>query len=288
LLSEYFTGLGYAVIGVYNAEEALKILENGAVLDLILSDINLPGKSGLDLLRIIKATKKELPVVLLTGLRTLDNAISAVKNGAADYITKPFELNTVQNVVEKILKNQSQLNRKEKIYECLKFVKHTFLFTTSDLDPNVVARVIGDLLRKMQFGTRKLISQYELAIIEILQNAIDHGSLELSSMDKNSDSFNEDQFEQLKSERLSESIYGRRSLTITFEASDELFNFTVADEGPGFDWRRFVNESHQVNTSLSDVYGRGFKIISHIMDEVHFNQKGNIITVVKNRSNQSD
>jgi anti-sigma regulatory factor (Ser/Thr protein kinase) len=220
-------------------------------------------------------------------LRTLDNAISAVKNGATDYITKPFELKTVHEVVEKIVKTQTRLTKKDQIFKQLKLVKYNFQYKTAELDPGIVARGIGDLLNKMQFGAKNEITQFELAFIEILQNAIEHGNLELSSMDKNRDSFSEDRFEKLKKERMNDRKYGMRTVTITFEANQDLFNFTVADEGKGYDWKKFIDKMHRVKASLTDVSGRGFKIIEHIFDEVHFNERGNVITIIKNKTDQT-
>jgi anti-sigma regulatory factor (Ser/Thr protein kinase) len=81
--------------------------------------------------------------------------------------------------------------------------------------------------------------------------------------------------------------YGMRTVTITFEANDELYNFTVADEGNGYDWKKYIDKTHRVKSSLTDVYGRGFKIIEHIIDEVHFNERGNVITVIKNKSDEA-
>jgi DNA-binding response OmpR family regulator len=283
LLRDYFMELGFGVSVAYSAEEALSIITNGSSLHLVLSDINLPGKSGLDLLKIVKETKKNLPVVLLTGLRTLDNAIAAVKNGASDYITKPFELQTVKSVVEKILKKQRRIIKKDQLFENLQHIKLTYKFTSAELDPGILARNICEYIQKMQFSSAEEITNFELVFTEILVNAIDHGNLELSSVEKDNDNLDASNYEQLKKERLNDPAFGGRRLIINFEANDELFSFTVADEGGGYDWKKYVDHSHKIKTQLDEVYGRGFKIIQHYMDEIHLNDKGNIITVIKNR-----
>ena len=90
---------GYRAEGASSAGEALARVKNdGAVsraaVDMVLSDVKLgrdPADSGIELLRKLKALKPDLPVLLMTGYATVHDAVEAMKIGAADYVTKPFE-----------------------------------------------------------------------------------------------------------------------------------------------------------------------------------------------------
>ncbi|UCF63389.1 MAG: response regulator [bacterium] len=288
LLSDYLSDLGYQVETAYSSEEVLDKLNDGFDFDLVLSDINLPGKSGIELLRIIKELKTDIPVVLLTGLKTLDNAISAVKNGAADYITKPFELKSVRQVVERILKKQHRIHWKEQIFEHLKYLKYYFQFRTSEFDPGILSKEIASMLKKIQFTHLAEIDQYELAINEVLVNAMEHGNLELPSQTKGNDFSKKSKFEELREKRLNDPVYCQRSIYVVFEADKEVFSLTVRDEGPGFDWKKYFNSAHVIKSVNTEIFGRGFKIIQHISDEIHFNDSGNTITVIKNRPAKND
>ncbi len=283
LLQDYFVELGFGVEVAYSAEEALEKLNDGVVFDLVISDINLPGKSGIDLLKIIGELKENLPVVLLTGLKTLDNAISAVQSGAADYITKPFELKSVQQIVDRILKKQHRIHCKEQIFEHITYLKNSFTFKTSELDPGILSKELASILNKIRFASQAEIGQYELAFTEILVNAQEHGNLELPSQKKESDLFRKTEFDELRDKRIKDSEYGDRTIDVIFEADTDLFNFTVRDQGPGFDWNDYIGKAHRLKRVNTEIFGRGFKIIQHISDEVHFNDKGNIITIVKNK-----
>ncbi|NOQ98340.1 MAG: response regulator [Calditrichae bacterium] len=283
LLQDYFVELGFGVEVAYSAEEALEKLNDGVVFDLVISDINLPGKSGIDLLKIIGELKENLPVVLLTGLKTLDNAISAVQSGAADYITKPFELKSVQQIVDRILKKQHRIHWKEQIFEHITYIKNSFTFKTSELDPGILSKELASILNKICFASQAEIGQYELAFTEILVNAQEHGNLELPSQKKDSDLFKKTEFDELRDKRIKDSEYGDRTIDVIFEADTDLFNFTVRDQGPGFDWNDYIGKAHRLKRVNTEIFGRGFKIIQHISDEVHFNDKGNIITIVKNK-----
>ncbi len=286
LLADYFSDLGYRVTAVKDAEKAIEALSNGHKFSLVLTDINLPGKSGLDLLKIVKETKEDLPVVLLTGMKTLDTAISALKSGAQDYITKPFDLKTIRKVVEKVLKVRNRSIRKVRIYEKLEQLKLSFRFKTCELDPDAVSKELSGFLYKMQFGSEEDIKQFELVFTETLINSMEHGNLELPSSLKSNDLLEMAEFEELKETRLQDPHFANRYISIIFECNTEIFSFTVRDEGPGFDWKKYINPAHKIISSDKNPYGRGFMIIQHIIDEVYFNQKGNTITLIKHRENR--
>lgn len=283
LLTEYFTDLGYRVGIAYHAEEAIEKINNGNKFNLVLTDINLPGKSGLELLKIINETKSDLPVILLTGLKTLDTALSALKSGAEDYITKPFDLISVRKVVEKTLKKRNRSIKKEKIYENAVAFKVHFRFTTRDLNPGIISKEFAGILNKMQFAPEEEIIQYELAFTETIINSIEHGNLELPSSIKSNNLLEMVEFEELREKRLKDRRYADRTVTITFEVNRELFSFTCQDEGKGFEWRKYLNADHKLSDINSKPHGRGFMMIRHIIDEVYFNKQGNIITLVKYR-----
>jgi len=89
-----------------SAEEARTIVE-ATPPDLILTDISLPGKSGLDVMRHARERDAEVAVILMTGYATVQNAIDALRQGADDYVTKPFEdITELPAMIEKRLKNR--------------------------------------------------------------------------------------------------------------------------------------------------------------------------------------
>lgn len=100
---QLFQRRGYEAIGVTDAERALELVRSGEVIDLVLSDIRLGrerSENGLELLRQLKALRPEMPVILMTGYATVQDAVEAMKLGAADYVTKPFERTELLNKVE--------------------------------------------------------------------------------------------------------------------------------------------------------------------------------------------
>jgi len=105
ILKKMFSKKGYEVETAPDGELAIAKLENGEY-NVVLADINMPGKSGFDILSHVQARGLPVLVILITAQDTMKNAVEAMKAGAFDYLTKPFELDELEIVVEKALESQ--------------------------------------------------------------------------------------------------------------------------------------------------------------------------------------
>ncbi len=94
---EIFLGReGYEVAGYSSAGDVLEILAEDQDFDLIITDINMPGLTGLDLLRSVGQLERSIPVIMITAYGSSDSAVEAMKLGAVDYITKPFRIEEIK------------------------------------------------------------------------------------------------------------------------------------------------------------------------------------------------
>ncbi|MFH2056436.1 MAG: response regulator [bacterium] len=89
-------------LGAANGEEALAILAQHPV-DLVISDLKMPGVDGLELLRRIKQDYRETEVIIVTGYASLRTASECVAAGAAEFLKKPFTIKQISAAVEKVL-----------------------------------------------------------------------------------------------------------------------------------------------------------------------------------------
>jgi two-component system response regulator HydG len=102
LLVEELTDAGFAVEAAAGGRTGVERVRQGGV-DVVVSDLRMPDLDGFDLLRDIKATENSPHVIVITAFGSIDTAIRAVKLGAFDYITKPFEIEALVLAVEKAL-----------------------------------------------------------------------------------------------------------------------------------------------------------------------------------------
>lgn len=119
LLNEVLTKQGHAVALASSGEEAVAALQKKAFA-LVLSDIRMLDLGGMDVLRKAKAVKQPPVVVLMTGFGSMEGAIEAIKEGAFDYVSKPFRIDELKNVVSRGLKHWESLyqsNRKLGAFE---------------------------------------------------------------------------------------------------------------------------------------------------------------------------
>jgi DNA-binding NtrC family response regulator len=102
LLQRNLESRGYRVLTAPNAMEAIKILGT-TVVDLVITDLKMPGASGMELIRHIRENFKDIEVMMITGYPTIETAVKAVKSGAEEYLTKPFTDTELFSAVERVL-----------------------------------------------------------------------------------------------------------------------------------------------------------------------------------------
>ncbi len=96
---------GYAVQQAESADKAAEMIARGD-FDLVISDISMPGPSGLEVLKRSKASNPEMPVIMITAYASTESAIEALKLGAYDYIVKPFDIEEMKAVVRNALEKR--------------------------------------------------------------------------------------------------------------------------------------------------------------------------------------
>ena len=98
LLAVIFKKEGYGVMQAMSGEKALEILEKGGI-DFVITDIRMPGLDGMEVLRRVKASYPDVPVVMITAYGTVQQAVEALKAGALDYVVKPFDVDELRIIV---------------------------------------------------------------------------------------------------------------------------------------------------------------------------------------------
>ena len=105
ILQVAFEKLNYETCLAENVEAALTILAE-STFDAVLTDVTMPGKSGYELLVEVRRLWPNLPVVIMTAYGTIPQAVQAVRGGAFEYVTKPFDLESLKKVVEAAVRSK--------------------------------------------------------------------------------------------------------------------------------------------------------------------------------------
>jgi two-component system response regulator PilR (NtrC family) len=118
-LEIFFRREGYAVTTAASVEEA-QLAVGADDFDVVVSDVQLGGASGLALLRSVKEAAPETVVIMITAFATTENAIEAMKQGAYDYITKPFKVDELRLVIEKALEKKLLADENQRLRTALR------------------------------------------------------------------------------------------------------------------------------------------------------------------------
>jgi DNA-binding NtrC family response regulator len=114
---EVAQSLGFTTLVADSAEHAFRLLEAQTV-DAVLLDLRLPGAGGLEVMHRLKERRPEVVVIVMTGYGTVQSAVQAMKNGAYDYVTKPFSVDELKLLLERVashlkLKSENRLLREK-------------------------------------------------------------------------------------------------------------------------------------------------------------------------------
>jgi DNA-binding NtrC family response regulator len=113
-------GCASDIVTAQSGREALEILKGGRVPDVVLSDIKMPAMDGLALLKKIREQDNSISVVIMTGYGTIDMAVEALKNGAYDFLQKPFENDELIRSIQKGLERTTLLRANRNLKEQLR------------------------------------------------------------------------------------------------------------------------------------------------------------------------
>lgn len=109
----------YRVLLARDGEEALRIFKENEI-NLLLTDMRMPEKDGLSLLHEVKRLRPEIPVILITAYGTIESAVDAMKEGAADYLLKPIKMEEVELVIQRALLQADLVNENRQLKEEIK------------------------------------------------------------------------------------------------------------------------------------------------------------------------
>jgi CheY-like chemotaxis protein len=244
--------------------------------DLVLTDLEMPALSGLDLVRRLKELQSPVPVILMTAAGNEEIAVRALEAGAASYVSKRSLPNELWDTVSNVLRVSAERRTQSRVLNRLQRWESEFVIE-NDLD--LVTALSAYLMQS--FSSLRLCSSAEqlrvgIALDEALLNAYFHGNLEVSSKLRETDYH---EFFNLAKRRSLESPYQERRIHVWAKYSQTEALFTIRDDGPGFDIAALPDPRDP--RYLERPHGRGLLLMRTFLDEVRYNERGNEVTLIK-------
>lgn len=132
-LSTFLASCGYAVEALDSGDAAIQRLASGNSPAMILLDILLPGKDGIEVLSSVKSAHPTIPIIILSGIGQIKTVVDAMKMGAADYLTKPFEEEALELAIENVIEKQRLKEEVKTLRQQLSYVEQGNILTSSPL-----------------------------------------------------------------------------------------------------------------------------------------------------------
>ncbi|MGK0289965.1 MAG: CheY-like chemotaxis protein/anti-sigma regulatory factor (Ser/Thr protein kinase) [bacterium] len=246
-LKEIFDDEGYNYEEASSAEKAWKIIRKKH-FDLILSDIQLGKKTGIELLKDVRNFYPKLPFIILATEPTVENTIDAINLGVTSYFVKPVESQMLRDAIKRairhhksrFLKNEEINYQMENVFSAVIASNEQAIIKLLDTVDNLI-----ELVYPKEYGA---FPDLKMAIYEGLSNAIEHGNQ--GDITKN--------------------IY------FSIELKMDRIIVHIKDQGKGFEYKKTLQE-----LSSKSLINRGLSLMKHLMDEISFNLKGNEISLLK-------
>jgi|GEM_PF-389048 len=242
---------GHKVTACQCARDGMKHLEKQEY-DFVIIDMIMPEISGLEMIRIINDRYPRTLTILTTGLQTQDVIIEALRQGAYNFVNKPFSLEEIGNIINIGNRARSCHTQAKAIQPYLTQQLHFVLPSRKSLMEEVAGTIAG-LANLLGFPEKLVAMNIPLTVDELFLNAVIHGNKEDES----------------------------KTVSIKVDLDDEKITITITDQGAGFHWERVLDRSTPAD--LENEGGRGIFLVKHYVDDIRYNKAGNEVSVTIRR-----
>lgn len=275
ILLEYLSDSGYALETADDGATAWAALEAAPHrYDLVLLDRSMPELDGMEVLKRMKAhpALRHVPVILQTAKSEPHQIAEGIDAGAYYYLTKPYDHNVMRSVVATCGEERARfrsLQAQARRSALTATIANTAHFSFRTLEE-------ADALAAFLANTCPHPDAAMTGFSELLINAVEHGNLAITYDDK-SVLRTEGRWEAEVARRMALPAYRDRRVHVTFERSADAITVCIADQGAGFDWRRYLTFDPE---RAMDNHGRGIAMAKAFsFDTLDYRGNGNEVVV---------
>ena len=273
IVAGYLGRIGFRTLGAGSAEEAWHLLaEAGEVVHVVLLDRQLPGMGGMEMFTRMKAHPDlaTIPVIMQTISDSSAEIAEAIQAGVFYYLVKPYAGELLQSLAAAAVDRHARLKQlqgdvRSRANAMALLRDGTFQFRTPQEAHNLAIAVSSMVphARGLAFG-----------LMELLLNAVEHGNLGIGYAAKEELKLGHRLAREIE-ERLAQPGNARKAATLQVRRDAARAVFTVTDEGPGFDWTRYVSMDAFRSTAT---HGRGIALARMVgFDELTYVGSGNTV-----------
>lgn len=276
VIEEMLLKMGHRPTCVDSASQALTLLQGQSQhpFDCVILDRNMPGLSGIDMLKILRKTPllANLPVVMLTGSTTAEAMAEGLANGAQLYLAKPASYDILRAALNSI---REQALQREQLISALSTTRQGLLMAESmvfQFRTPSQAMQLAALLANLANDPEESV----IGLSELLINAVEHGNLGIGYDEKTRLLESETLHAEI-GRRLADPVLGAKVACVKVRKSATRFCLTIEDQGEGFDWQPYLDFSQE---RAFDLHGRGIAMANHSgLQNLTYLGQGNVVEV---------
>lgn len=246
--------------------------------DLIVTDMQMPVMNGLELVATLRSERIQIPIILMTATGSEELAVEALRVGASSYVAKRSLAKRLVETARMVMASARDDREQNVLMERLRSHSETFELENRVEECMSLCRYLQSTLSRVWNLNLTSRLRIGLALEEALLNALYHGNLEVNSELKE---LPDNSFYDQAIRRQNERPFSDRRIDVAFQATTLETRFVIRDGGSGFDVKQLPDPTDPQNISRSS--GRGVMLMHTFMDEVHYNERGNQVTLVKTR-----
>ncbi|MDX2176561.1 MAG: response regulator [Candidatus Sumerlaeia bacterium] len=271
--------LGHEAIVCACGNDACDVIRSEQQFDAVWTDLIMADGGGLQVLRTCRSYRPRTPVVVVSAYADSGSMLDALRNGAANFLIKPFKMPELVRVLERVAESIHAARREEAV---MRAVDELRLHLT--LPPDLhQAGAAAAMLSRHAAAILDDADAYsvQVALSEVLRNSIEHGCLEVTGEDKAA-AVAAGRYEHLLAERLDDPSLAARRVRVDFRASSlEGIEATITDEGPGFEYELLPDPSSPEHLLVPS--GRGLLVARLQVDQLTFSNGGRTVSLRRRR-----
>jgi DNA-binding response OmpR family regulator len=282
-LKDILEQFGFVITLCNNVDIAVNAIKKD-FYDLVLTDIEMPVKTGLDLIKILReGLDLSIPIIIMTGRATTEYLAEAIKVGASDFIPKPINTKALLQIINNQITKAKRLKLDFNLTHSLQTFKKTYTFQPKEFLENSIVEFLNTEIKKNFELNAVKRNEIYLILEEMITNAFVHGLWSLSKQERQLDKPAQYKIINEKQNNTLENTFV--NVCFEFKKESKELIIIVKDSGKGFDFKRLFEKNFNNLLDSTIPTGRGLFLIKTLTKSLTFYDNGTKLKAVIDLNN---